>query len=238
MTLRIAMWSGPRNLSTALMYAFAARGDCHVSDEPFYAAYLSLTGIDHPMRDAVLTSQPSDPAEVPLDGGQTAPLWYQKHMTQHMLPQMPTGWMMQCRHAFLIRHPARVIASYTRKRESPTLDDLGFHQQLALFRQISQQTGTAPPVIDSTDVRARPGPMLRALCDALGIPYTDRMLHWPAGPKPFDGAWAPHWYHAVHASTGFDSAEGSPPRLSAADQTLADAALPAYQSLARHKLTA
>ena len=238
MTLRIAMWSGPRNLSTALMYAFAARGDCHVSDEPFYAAYLSLTGLRHPMRDAVLASQPTDPAHVSLDTDQPAPLWYQKHMTQHMLPQMPTSWMAHCRHAFLIRNPARVVASYTRKREAPTLEDLGFAQQVSLFDQIADLTGTAPPVIDSTDLRAKPGPMLRTLCSALGIPYTDRMMAWRAGPKPFDGVWAPHWYHAVHASTGFDRAEGPLPTLSTGDQDLAEAALPAYETLARHRLTA
>src|SRR5690606_2505345 len=121
MTLRIAMWSGPRNLSTAMMYAFAARGDCGVTDEPFYAAYLTATGLDHPMRDAVLASQPRDPGDVvltgPAPGGK--PIWYQKHMTQHMLPGVPLDWMEECRHAFLIRHPARVVASYTKKREEP-----------------------------------------------------------------------------------------------------------------------
>lgn len=146
MTLRIAMWSGPRNLSTAMMYAFAARGDCAVSDEPFYAAYLAATGLDHPMRDAVLASQPTDPAHVALDGEgpSPAPIWYQKHMTQHMLPGVPTGWMAACRHAFLIRHPARVIASYVRKREDPTLEDIGFLQQRDLFDRVAQDTGSPP----------------------------------------------------------------------------------------------
>ena len=142
------MWSGPRNLSTAMMYAFAARGDCAASDEPFYAAYLALTGLDHPMRDQVLASQPNDPARVDLTGPAPggAAIWYQKHMVHHMLPQMPRDWFKACRHAFLIRHPARVIASYARKRESPTLDDLGFVQQAELFDAIAQATGAAPPV--------------------------------------------------------------------------------------------
>lgn len=240
MTIRIAMWSGPRNLSTAMMYAFAARGDCAVSDEPFYAAYLAATGLEHPMRDAVLASQPTDPVAVRLNGPAPcgAPIWYQKHMTQHMLPQMPTDWFAACRHAFLIRHPARVVASYAKKREAPTLDDLGFPQQLALFRRIADQTGTVPPVIDSADIRANPGPMLRALCAALDIPWTERMLAWPSGPKPYDGAWAPAWYHAVHASTGFDAAEGPLSDLPQAYADLATAALPAYKALARHRLTA
>ena len=238
MTIRIAMWSGPRNLSTAMMYAFAARGDCSVTDEPFYAAYLALTGLQHPMQDAVLASQPTDPDAVRLTGAAPggAAIWYQKHMTQHMLAPMPRGWMAECRHAFLIRHPARVVASYVRKRESPALEDLGFAQQRVLFDQVAQRTGKAPPVIDSADVRARPGAMLRALCAALGIAYTDRMLHWPAGPKPYDGVWSPVWYQAVHASTGFDAAEGPLPALPAAYATLADGAMADFEALAAHRL--
>ncbi|GAB4259310.1 MAG: branched chain amino acid aminotransferase [Pararhodobacter sp.] len=238
MTLRIAMWSGPRNLSTAMMYAFAARGDCAVSDEPFYAAYLAATGLDHPMRDAVLASQPTDPAHVALDGEgpSPAPIWYQKHMTQHMLPGVPTGWMAACRHAFLIRHPARVIASYVRKREDPTLEDIGFLQQRDLFDRVAQDTGSPPPVVDSADIRTAPASVLRQLCAALGIPWTERMLSWPAGPKPYDGVWAPVWYQAVHASTGFDAAEGPLPDLPPAYARLAEAALPAYEALARYRL--
>ena len=237
MTTRIAMWSGPRNLSTAMMYAFAARGDCTVSDEPFYAAYLAQTRDPHPMQDQILASQENDPARVALTGSQPTPIWYQKHMTHHMLPAMPTAWMKTCRHAFLIRHPARVVASYARKRESPTLDDLGFLQQRRLFDQQCQDTGAAAPVIDSTDIRANPGPMLDALCRSLDIPYTPTMLEWTAGPKPYDGIWAPVWYHAVHQSTGFDAAEGPLPTLSPDDQALADAAMPAYAALKAYALS-
>ena len=239
-TLRIAMWSGPRNLSTALMYAFAARGDCAVSDEPFYAAYLALTGLDHPMRDAVLAGQPTDPARVlltgPAPGG--AALWYQKHMTHHLLPQMPVGWMDGCRHAFLIRHPASVVASYARERTDPTLADLGFAQQRALFERLADRLGAAPPVVDSADIRAAPGPVLRALCAALGIAWTDRMLRWPAGAKPFDGVWAPVWYQGVHRSTGFDGPEGALPPLAPALARLAEAAMADYAALSRHRLGA
>jgi hypothetical protein len=239
MTLRIAMWSGPRNLSTAMMYAFAARGDCDVSDEPFYAAYLARTGLEHPMRDAILASQPTDPRAVRLVGEAPggAPVWYQKHMTQHMLADMPVDWMASCRHAFLIRHPARVIASYVRKREEPVLADIGFLQQQALFERVAAQDGAAPPVVDSADIRAAPAPVLRALCAALGLAWTDRMLSWPAGPKPYDGVWAPVWYHAVHASTGFDAAEGPLPDLPPAYARLAEAAMPAYEALARYRIT-
>ena len=153
------MWSGPRNLSTALMYAFASRLDCAVWDEPFYAAYLSATGIDHPMRDKVIASQPIDPAKVaalctgPNPDGKAH--WYQKHMTLHMIPAFDRAFLKDLSNAFLIRHPARVIASYTKKREAPTLADIGFLQQAQLFDQVADQQGTAPPVIAAESIRVR-----------------------------------------------------------------------------------
>ncbi|MFN3605890.1 MAG: 16S rRNA (cytosine(1402)-N(4))-methyltransferase, partial [Cypionkella sp.] len=154
------MWSGPRNLSTALMYAFAARGDCAVVDEPFYGAYLAATGIDHPMRDAVIASQPQDAAQVaraclgPNPHNQR--LFYQKHMTLHMIPAFDRSFLRGLTNVFLIRHPARVIASYAKKREAPTLADIGFVQQAELFDQVAQMTGAAPLVLDASDVRADP----------------------------------------------------------------------------------
>ena len=237
---RIAMWSGPRNLSTAMMYSFAARGDCQVWDEPFYAAYLKATGIDHPMKDEVISAGIADPAQVakaclaPLGAEQS--LFYQKHMTMHMLPAFDRGFMRGLTNVFLIRHPARVIASYAKKREAPDLADIGFVQQAELFDEVADWLGHAPIVIDSADIRATPRATLSRLCDALGIPFTDRMLRWPAGPKPYDGAWAPHWYNAVHGSTGFDEPEGALPQLSADFQRLADSALPYYDRLERLKL--
>lgn len=238
--MKIAMWSGPRNLSTAMMYSFAARGDCAVSDEPFYAAYLAATGIDHPMRDEVVASQPIDPATVaqqclgPNPDGQ--PHWYQKHMTLHMIPGFDRGFLRGLTNVFLIRHPAHVIASYARKREAPTLADIGFVQQADLFDQVADMTGTAPPVIAAEAIRANPHRALSVLCEVLGLPFTDRMLNWPAGPKPYDGVWAPHWYNAVHRSTGFEDPESALPSLSESDQRLADQALPAYDRLAAHAL--
>jgi hypothetical protein len=238
--VRIAMWSGPRNLSTALMYAFAARPDCAATDEPFYAAYLKATGIDHPMAREVIASQPTDPAEVaafctgPNPEGKAH--WYQKHMTLHMIPAFDRGFLRGLTNAFLIRHPARVIASYARKRESPTLLDIGFVQQAQLFDQISDLTGTAPPVIATEAIRQNPKAALTGLCDALQLPFTDAMLHWPKGPKPYDGVWAPHWYNAVHLSTGFEDPEGPLPDLSPDNQRLADQALPYYHRLSAHAL--
>jgi hypothetical protein len=238
--MKIAMWSGPRNLSTAMMYAFAARGDCAVVDEPFYGAYLSATGLDHPMRDAVIASQSRDPVAVAQACTGQIPqeqsLFYQKHMTLHMIPEFPRGFMRQLSNVFLIRHPARVVASYAKKREGPTLADIGFQQQAELFDEVADWLGHAPLVIDSADIRNDPNKALSGLCDALCIPYTDRMLHWPIGPKPYDGVWAPHWYNAVHRSTGFEDPEAALPELPAAYQALADQALPYYDRLAAYRL--
>jgi hypothetical protein len=238
--MRIAMWSGPRNLSTALMYAFAARGDCAVWDEPFYAAYLAATGFPHPMAAEVIAAGESDPARVaaaclgPIPQAQS--LFYQKHMTLHMIPGFDRGFLKGLTNVFLIRHPARVVASYAKKRESPTLLDIGFVQQAELFDQVAQMIGAAPPVIDSATIRENPRQALSALCLRLGIPFTERMLRWPAGPKPYDGVWAPHWYNAVHLSTGFEDPEGDLPRLPADLAALAEAALPYYEQLSRHGL--
>lgn len=237
---RIAMWSGPRNLSTAMMYAFAARGDCAVWDEPFYAAYLRATGIDHPMAAQVIAAGQPDPDRVadaclgPIPQSQS--LFYQKHMTLHMIAAFDRGFLRGLTNVFLIRHPARVVASYTQKRDSPTQDDIGFVQQAELFDEVAGWLGRAPLVLDSADVRADPAGTLGRLCTALGIGFTPKMLAWPAGPKPFDGAWAPHWYNAVHASTGFGTAEADLPVLTGAFARLAEAAMPAYQALARYKI--
>ncbi|NEX48081.1 HAD family hydrolase [Rhodobacter sp. ETT8] len=234
------MWSGPRNLSTALMYAFAARGDCAVWDEPFYAAYLRETGIDHPMRPEIIANHESDPAKVAAGCIGKIPkqqsLFYQKHMTLHMIPQFDRGFMRHLANVFLIRHPARVVASYAKKREGPTLMDIGFVQQAQLFDEVAEWSGHPPPVIDSADIRANPRSALTRLCAALGIPFTDKMLSWPVGPKPCDGVWAPHWYGAVHRSSGFEDPEGPLPELDDAYQKIVDQALPFYQKLVAHKM--
>jgi len=236
----IAMWSGPRNLSTALMYSFAARGDCAVWDEPFYAAYLAATGLPHPMADRIIAHHDPDPLSVArkcADPG-TTPHVYQKHMPLHMLPGFPLDFMAKTTNVFLIRHPARVIASYAQKRENPTFDDIGFAQQAAMFHAEAQRLGRPPLVIDSADIRTNPRAMLTALCAALGIPFAENMLSWSPGPKPYDGIWAPHWYGAIHRSTGFDGAEGPLPELPSAFTELAARALPHYESLAAHRLRA
>ena len=232
--MRIAMWSGPRNLSTAMMYSFGARSDVAVMDEPFYAAYLAQTGLDHPMRDDILASQPQKPQDVvaqllgPVPDGK--PHFYQKHMSQHMIPGIPRSWVEQMTNVFLIRHPARVAASFSAKYDNPTLADIGFVQQAELYDQLIQ-AGDTPIVIDSADIRRDPETMLKRLCSALNLPWDPAMLSWPAGGHKDDGAWAAHWYGTVHASTGFAPAEGDLPTLTAAQQALSDAAMPAYERL-------
>ena len=219
------MWSGPRNLSTAMMYSFGARADFTVMDEPFYAAYLKRTGIDHPMRDEIVAHHETDPDKVAAAcSAEGTPHLYMKHMP-HQMEGMPMGWAEGCVHVHLIRHPARVIASYAAKRGELNLFDIGYAQQSELFDRIGGL------VIDSTDIRADPERMLRSLCARIGLPFDPAMLHWPAGPRPEDGIWARHWYGAVHESTGFAGAEGALPTLDPAMQTLAEEAMPHYRKL-------
>ena len=211
-----------------------------VWDEPFYAAYLAATGIDHPMRDEVIAAGECDPQMVahacigPIPGG--APLYYEKHMTLHMIPAFDRSFMRECVNVFLIRHPVRVVASYTRQRASVTLDDIGFTQQANLFDEVADFNGHTPVVVDSSDIRADPGSVLSRLCAAVGIEYTERMTRWPAGGHPSDGVWAPHWYEAVHRSTGFESAEGALPNLTGAAADLAALAMPSYERLRIHAI--
>ena len=181
------MWSGPRTVSTALMRSFGNRPD---------------TGISHPGRDEILASQPSGWREV-LDGLVTAPLpagksvYYGKHMTHHLLPEVDRAALAPLRHAYLLRDPAELLASYARVRSEPTLADLGIVQQAEIF------DAYPGPVIDSRDLLENPEGILRALCAALGIGFTPAMLSWPAGPRESDGVWGPYWYDSVWRSTGF-----------------------------------
>lgn len=237
--MKIAMWSGPRNLSTAMMYSFGTRPDFAVTDEPFYAAYLEKTGLSHPMRDDILAAQDTDPHRVAghlIAANPVArPFWYQKHMTQHMIPGIPRDWMRKMRNVFLIRHPARVIASYAAKRENPSLDDIGFWQQAELYQEV-RDWGGDPVVIDSHDIRENPARHLEKLCDAIGVPWSPGMLSWPAGGHPSDGVWAAHWYGAVWNSTGFAGPEGPLPEIPDHLQPVLDAALPYYHEMKAHRL--
>ena len=238
--LRIAAWSGPRNISTAMMRAWENRGDCAVSDEPLYAHYLAATQLDHPGRDEVIEAGDTDWRRVataltgPVPGGQ--PVWYQKHMTHHLLPGMDTAWVHGLTNVFLIRDPLFVVASYIQSRASVVADDIGLLQQGRLFDQVAQRLGHAPPVIDAELFMRDPRGHLLRLCNALGLPFTERMLAWPAGPRDSDGVWAPHWYAAVLRSTGFEPARERQVSLDSAAQHAADACRPAYEALLQHAM--
>ncbi|MEO1043321.1 MAG: HAD family hydrolase [Pseudomonadota bacterium] len=232
--IRIAMWSGPRNLSTAMMRSFGARADTLCVDEPFYAAYLKITGAAHPMRDEILASQDTDPNKVAIALSTTPtkqPIFYQKHMTHHMVPSIPRDWMGRLRHAFLIRHPARVLASYANKMEEVSLDAIGFTQQAEIFDDVCSLYGQSPVVVDAERIRANPDTEIRRLCKGLGIEFDPAMLSWKPGPRPEDGAWAPHWYDAVNRSSGFSPPSEQIPDLPLAYADILDRATDIYKRL-------
>ncbi len=210
---RIAMWSGPRNLSTAMMYSFAQRSDTCVIDEPFYAAYLAATGIRHTLYREIIAAGDTDADSVARycceQRPQPTPVFYQKHMTKHMIEGFDRQWIHRVCNVFLIRDPGRVIVSYHARQENPVLSDIGVKEQVELFDSVCQRTGVAPVVIDSADILAAPELMLRSLCAALDITFQPQMLHWQPGPKAYDGVWAPHWYQSVWRSTGFGGAQTS-----------------------------
>ena len=233
------MWSGPRNISTAMMRAWENRGDCAVSDEPLYAAYLATTGAEHPMREEVIAAGETDWRKVvaallgPVP--ETRPIWYQKHMTHHLLPGMDRGWIGRLTNVLLIRDPFEVVASYLKSRATVTADDIGLPQQIALYENLVA-IGKPPPIIDAGDFLHAPEAHLRALCTWLGIEFTDRMLHWPPGPRSSDGIWAPHWYAHVWRSTGFNRSPAHEIRLSGQAAEVADTCLPHYQKLHAQRL--
>lgn len=217
MTICIAMWSGPRNISTAMMRSFGARRDCTVSDEPFYGAFLKATGEPHPLAKetiadmdcdwhSVLARQSGDPA-----GGE--PIWYQKHMPHHMVGPVSIADMPDHRHAFLIRAPERVVASYQMKNELRRAEMLGFAQMRRYFDTVADTSGSPPPVVDSDAILADPAGTLERLCAALDIPWDPAMLAWEKGPHPDDGIWGEHWYDKVNQSTGFGPPLGDLPEL-------------------------
>jgi len=233
--LRVAMWSGPRNISTAMMRAWENRGDCAVVDEPFYAHYLAHTGLDHPGREAVIAAGETDWRKVvarltgPVPEGKA--IFYQKHMTHHLLPHIARGWLGELTHVFLIREPRKVLVSYLKSRAAVSAEDLGFVQQLEIFEYVREQRGAAPPVIDAGEFLKAPEAHLRTLCALLGIAFTPRMLSWPPGPRASDGVWAPHWYEGVYRSTGFESEREASAELPAQYRDLLAAVQPSFETL-------
>lgn len=206
--IRIAMWSGPRNISTAMMRAWGNRSDTAVIDEPFYAYYLERTGKNHPMAAEVIATGETDWRKVademtiePAPGGK--PIFFQKQMTHHLLPEIDRAWITKLTNCFLVRDPREVILSYIQKNPEPELEDLGFVQQCEIFHFVRDRSGSAPAVIDADDVLRNPESTLRLLCDAIGVPFDKAMLSWPPGLRETDGIWAKHWYDAVAKSTSF-----------------------------------
>jgi hypothetical protein len=237
---RLAMWSGPRNLSSAMMRAWENRADTCVVDEPFYAAFLSSSSVRHPMQEQVIASQPTSTLEVirknlqnDLSGGHT--IQFQKHMTQHIIGEVDEVWFKSIKHAFLIRHPAEVVASYSAKRESVTSMDIGFFQQKKLY-DLAIGHGFKPPIVDAADILKRPKDCLKALCENLGLRFHENMLHWPAGTRDSDGVWAQHWYQSVQHSTGFAPYRKKLVTLSPIEQKVVDECMPIYTELHKQRI--
>ena len=241
MTRRIAMWSGPRNLSTAMMRSFGSRSDTFVSDEPFYGCFLKSTGADHPMRDEVIAAMDCDWASVMStlrgDPPDESPIWYSKQMWHHMTGPVGHEDFAGFTHAFLIREPERMIASYLRKREAAAFEDFGLERQAEFFAREAERLGRAPPVIDASDVLRDPERVLSGLCAALGIPWDEAMLSWKPGRRPTDGPWALHWYGAVETSTGFGPPDDGPVELPDDARRLAERMRSFYEQLARYRIS-
>lgn len=201
------MWSGPRNISTAMMRAWGNRPDTWVVDEPFYAYYLQATGDPHPGAAEVIADGETDWRKVvaamtgPVPHGRQ--IFYQKQMTHHLLPEIERSWLRGLTNCFLIRDPAEVIVSYLKKNHEPSAADLGFIQQAEIFEFVRKETGGVPPVIDAREVLQNPERMLRQLCLAVGVEFTPAMLSWLPGLRETDGVWAKHWYAEVIKTTGF-----------------------------------
>ncbi len=228
------MWSGPRNISTAMMRSWENRPDTQVVDEPFYGFYLKKTGIEHPSRDAILRSMACEWSQV-VDQISTAPvsssIFYQKHMTHHMLVGYDMSWTKKLRHCFLIRDPELVVNSYVRTRPDMKASDVGIQRQAELFTEITELTGHEPPIIDTGDVLQDPRTILNKLCAALELPFSESMLHWPAGKRDSDGVWAPHWYQNVEQSTTFSPYEAREIKLSTSQSEIVQMLRPYYLSL-------
>jgi hypothetical protein len=226
--VRLAVWSGPRNISTALMRSWENRPDCRVVDEPLYAYYLAETGLNHPAREEVIAAGERswravvDELTAPVDG-----IYYQKHMTHHLIPQLPRDWIGSLTNVLLIRDPAEVVASYVRSRADVEAEDIGLVQQGELYDQLGRVT----PVIDAADFLRDPEGYLRWLCDHVEVDFTPAMLHWAAGPRSSDGVWAPHWYSAVRASTGFEPYRPREVDLHGAAREAADRSRPDFERL-------
>lgn len=239
--LRLAMWSGPRNVSTALMRSFDSRADSVVCDEPLYAHYLAETGLDHPGADQVIKNHEPDWRKVvdwltgPVPEGKS--LFYQKHMAHHMLPVISREWLGQVTNVFLIRDPRQMLTSLLEILPRPTIEDTGYPQQVKLFEEEQARTGTTPLVIDSKDLLMGPSGMLESICNRLGIPFDPGMMAWAPGLRETDGCWAEDWYGSALDSTGFKPYKAKQARVPASFRALESEAIELYERLHPHRLT-
>ena len=203
----IAMWSGPRNISTALMRSFENRSDCFVSDEPFYSYFLYKTGLKHPLSNEIIKSGLIKYNEIvkyitgPIPSSKS--IWYQKHMAHHILEGEDLDWIKRMKNCLLIRHPNDVILSYLKKNDINSIQQLGYLQQIEIYKMLTKEMGTSPIIIDAQDLLKKPKKMLRQICKNLKIKFDDKMLLWPSGTRETDGIWGKYWYKQVEASTGF-----------------------------------
>jgi hypothetical protein len=238
--VRIAMWSGPRNISTAMMRAWGNRPDTFVIDEPFYAYYLRATGKQHPGADEIIASSNTDWENVVAQLTGPIPkarrIFFQKQMAHHLLPEVDREWLGAVTNCFLIRDPREVIASYVKKREEPALHDLGFVQQAEIFNFVRTRTSSIPPVIDAKDVLDNPERMLRLLCEAVGVEFGKSMLSWPPGLRETDGIWARHWYGEVAKTTSFQPYRPRSARVPAHLQEIYDRCRECYECLHEYRL--
>jgi len=238
--LRIAVWSGPRNISTAMMRAWGNRSDTFVCDEPLYAHYLRVTGLPHPGAEEVIARHESDWRKVVAWLTEAAPqeksIFYQKHMTHHLLPEIDREWLDRVTNCFLIRHPREVITSYIAKNNDPTLEDVGFIQQAEIFDWVRAQTGSIPAVLDAKDIQENPRRLLGLLCEALSVDFSEAMLSWPPGLRPTDGVWAKHWYQEVESSTSFRPYKPKPESVPARLGEIYEKCLELYERLYEHRL--
>ncbi len=238
--MRIAMWSGPRNISTAMMRAWGNRPDTFVCDEPFYAYYLKMTGAGHPFAEEIIEHHEDDAKAVidwltgEVPNGKA--VFYQKQMTHHLLPGIDRDWIGQVTNCFLIREPRELITSYIKKMPNPTLEDLGMPQQVEIFESVRTNTGTIPPVLDAKDVLDDPPRMLALLCEALELPFTESMLSWPPGPRATDGVWAKHWYDRVVETTTFAPYRPKPDEVPPELEALHRECQNLYDRLYEHRL--
>ncbi|MFK7928768.1 MAG: HAD family hydrolase [Myxococcota bacterium] len=215
------------------MRSWESRGDTSVLDEPLYAAYLARTGLEHPGRDEILRSQPTETSQAiaALTAPCDTPVQYQKHMAHHVPDDADLGWMHPLQHVFLIRDPAAVLASYVRRRAQVAPEDLGFLQQWRLLTYVRDHLRQPVIVLDSADLLQDPRGELTRLCGSLKLPFDEAMLRWSPGPRPSDGVWAPHWYDAVWASTGFAAPKTETPKIDRSYQPVLDALLPVWDAL-------